>query len=66
MFKKYYSGDYIKENETGETCGTCEDEEENVQGFGEVQWRKVKTWETYASGWQDTNKGNEMRGLGLN
>jgi len=36
MFKKYYSGDYIKENETGETCGTCEDEEENVQGFGEV------------------------------
>jgi len=36
MLTKYYSGDQIKENETGETCGTYEGEEEYVQGFGEV------------------------------
>jgi len=36
MLKKHYSGDEIKENETGEARGTCEGEEEYVQGFGEV------------------------------
>jgi hypothetical protein len=47
--QKYFSGDQIKEIEIGEACGTCGDEEECVQGFGEIEWRKVKTLETWAS-----------------
>jgi hypothetical protein len=37
ILKKFYSGDQIKENEIGEACGTYGDEEECVQGFGEVR-----------------------------
>jgi hypothetical protein len=44
--QKYYSGDEMKENEIGEACGTHGSEEKCVQGFGEVQWRIVKTLET--------------------
>lgn len=36
----------MKENEIGEACGTHGSEEKCVQGFGEVQWRIVKTLET--------------------
>lgn len=37
ILKKCYSGYQIKESEIGKACGSYGDEEECVQGFGEVR-----------------------------
>jgi hypothetical protein len=38
---KCYSGDQIKENVMGETCGTCEGEEKYLLEFGGESWKNA-------------------------
>jgi hypothetical protein len=34
LLTKYYSGDQIKKSEVDRACGTCEQQERWMQGFG--------------------------------
>ena len=45
---RYYLGDQIKKNETGEVCGTYRREEMCIQGFGGETWGKKTTCNTLA------------------
>jgi hypothetical protein len=41
LLMKYYSGDQIKENETGGPCSTYGGEERCIQSFGEDTWAGI-------------------------
>ena len=44
----YHSGDQVKKNEMGRTCGTYGGEERFIQGFSGETWGKKTTWKTQA------------------
>jgi hypothetical protein len=44
LHTKYYTGDYVKKNEMGSSCGTCGGHDMCVLSFGRETWGKGNMW----------------------